>query len=638
MSAKEQELRREQAYVDHAYDCLEAMRRQVAEAAGSAVGELDALVLERWAALRLRTFEDAERGLCFGRIDHASGGNPLYIGRRWVHEDDEPLVVNWQASAARPFYTATPVAPQGVSSRRRFRAEGRTLLDFVDEPLDGSSSPFAGGVSDILLEELERSREQHMRDIVATIQADQYGLITREPEGALVIQGGPGTGKTAVGLHRASWLLYTYRGELERSGVLVAGPNPVFMEYVSHVLPMLGEERVEQRAVPEILGGGVEMTVVEPREQAAAKGRLEWAETIAAAVRALPAPPDELVAVRLEGVELRIYPEQLAELVVEAVSGTDSLAAARERFRTELVRRIYRLYGEKLGGAAYRSFDEVERALGTGGYLNRVVAKAFPRVMPATLVRRLTRRRGWSESDLALLDEAAALLNGPPRAYGHVIVDEAQDLTPMQLRALARRARGGQMTLLGDIAQAAGPVGYRSWEQLLAHLDVPVQIEELRYAYRVPSEIMELALPLLPEIAPDVAAPVAYRLGGELPRRVAAADALADAVREAVAEAEREGSVALIVPESLREEAVARLGEGHVYDLVVLTARAAKGLEFDRVVIAEPAAIVAEAGGVDGLRALYVALTRATKTLVLVHAEPLPELLQAGSDPGQTPQ
>jgi DNA helicase IV len=194
------------------------------------------------------------------------------------------------------------------------------------------------------------------------------------------------------------------------------------------------------------------------------------------------------------------------------------------------------------------------------------------------------------------------------------------------------------MTLLGDIAQAAGPVGYRSWEQLLAHLDVPVQIEELRYAYRVPSEIMELALPLLPEIAPDVAAPVAYRFGGESPRRVAAADALAVAVREAVAKAEREGSVALIVPESLRAAAVARLGEGHVYDLVVLTARAAKGLEFDRVVIAEPAAIVAEAGGVDGLRALYVALTRATKKLVLVHAEPLPELLQAGSDPGQTPQ
>jgi DNA helicase IV len=399
------------------------------------------------------------------------------------------------------------------------------------------------------------------------------------------------------------------------------------MEYVSHVLPMLGEERVDQRAVPEILGGEVEVAAMDSRDAAAEKGGLHMAEAIGAAVRALPSAPDELVAVRLEGVELRVYPEQLVRLVEEAVAGTDSIAAARERFRTELVRRIYRLYGEKLGGAAYRSFEEVQRALGTGGYLQRVVAKAFPRVTPETLVRRLTRRRAWSEADLALLDEAAALLNGPPRLYGHVIVDEAQDLTPMQLRALARRARGGSMTLLGDIAQAAGPVGYRSWDELLVNLGVEVEIEELRYAYRVPSEIMELALPLLPEIAPDVAAPIAYREGGEPPRRVRAEDLLADAVREAVAEAEREGSVALIVPEALRAAAVARLGEGHVYDLAVLTARAAKGLEFDRVVIAEPAAIVAEAGGVDGLRQLYVALTRATKTLVLVHAEPLPDLL-----------
>src|SRR5262249_2317794 len=158
------------------------------------------------------------------------------------------------------------------------------------------------------LEELERARDERMRDIVATIQADQYGLITREPRGVLVVQGGPGTGKTAVGLHRASWLLYTYRAELERTGVLVAGPNPVFMEYVSPVLPMLGEERVEQRAVPEILGGGTEATVTDSREAAARKGELAMAEEIAAAVRGLPNVPDELVAVRLEGVELRVYP------------------------------------------------------------------------------------------------------------------------------------------------------------------------------------------------------------------------------------------------------------------------------------------------------------------------------------------
>ena len=171
-----------------------------------------------------------------------------------MHEDDAPVVVNWQAPAARPFYTATVAEPQGVTLRRRFRVDGRRLLELYDEPLDGSAGDVVHGVADILLEELERSRDEHMRDIVATIQADQFALITREPEGVFIVQGGPGTGKTAVGLHRASWLLYTYRRELERSGVLVVGPNPVFMDYISHVLPTLGEERVEQRAIDELAG------------------------------------------------------------------------------------------------------------------------------------------------------------------------------------------------------------------------------------------------------------------------------------------------------------------------------------------------------------------------------------------------
>src|SRR5262245_1597783 len=249
------ELPAEQAYVDHAYELLERIRLQV-ERVGQAVDapEFQAVLFEAWARKRLATFEDVDRGLCFGRLDLDGVPAPLYVGRRWVHEDDAPVVVNWQAPAARPFYTATVTEPQGVSLRRRFRVDGRQLLELYDEPLDGSAGEVVHGVADILLEELERSRDEHMRDIVATSQADPFQLITREPRGLLVIQGGPGTGKTAVGLHRASWLLYTYRRELERSGVLVVGPNPVFMDYISHVLPMLGEERVEQRAIDE-LGG-----------------------------------------------------------------------------------------------------------------------------------------------------------------------------------------------------------------------------------------------------------------------------------------------------------------------------------------------------------------------------------------------
>ena len=285
------ELESEQAYVDHAYACLERMRRQMERAGEAGIGEVEALVLEAWAAKRLVTFEDAERGICFGRLDLDGAVRPLYVGRRWVHEEQTPIVVNWQAPASRPFYTATVAEPQGLTRRRRFRAQGRTLLDLYDEPLDGSAGDIVHGVADILLEELERSRDRHMRDIVATIQTDQYRLITREPEGALVIQGGPGTGKTAVGLHRASWLLYTYRRELERSGVLVVGPNPVFMDYISHVLPMLGEERVEQRAVGEL--AGMEPARREEPGLARLKGDARLADVIAAAVRALPSPPAE---------------------------------------------------------------------------------------------------------------------------------------------------------------------------------------------------------------------------------------------------------------------------------------------------------------------------------------------------------
>jgi DNA helicase IV len=658
------ELESEQAYVDHAYACLEEMRRQVERAGEAGIGEVEALVLEAWAAKRLVTFEDAERGICFGRLDLDGAVRPLYVGRRWVHEEQTPIVVNWQAPAARPFYTATVAEPQGVELRRRFRTEGRRLLDLYDEPLDGSAGDVVHGVADILLEELERSRDEHMRDIVATIQTDQYRLITREPEGVLVIQGGPGTGKTAVGLHRASWLLYTYRRELERSGVLVVGPNPVFMDYISHVLPMLGEERVEQRAVNELVDG-VDALRPEAAEVARLKGDARLADVIAAAVRALPRPPDDLLAVRLEGMELRLSPEEVGRLIGEAQAESTDHAAGRERLRMKLVRAFYDRYTARLGNAAYHSFDDIEATLRSGGFLNRTLNALWPRPKAEQLVRRLltspeqlaaaaadgildaeeqalllsSRGRGWSEADLALLDEARALLDGPDPARGHLIVDEAQDLTPMQLRMLARRSSGA-VTILGDIAQSSGPVSYTGWNELVRCLapDVSPTVEELRLAYRVPAEVMELALPLLPLIAPDVAPPIAYRSGDEPPRFVPAErDRLVSAaVREAGREALREGRTGLIAPEAILAEIEPLLPHPDTaFDelsspIQALTPRAAKGLEFDRVVLVEPAAIAA--GGVDGgLRALYVALTRATKTLVVVHAEPLPPELRAAA-------
>ncbi|HVU76079.1 MAG TPA: UvrD-helicase domain-containing protein [Gaiellaceae bacterium] len=611
------ELAAEQAYVDRAYEHLERMRTAVAGAADRVDGEVAQVAMEAWAARRLRTFEDAERGLVFGRLDVETVRRPLYVGRRWVHDEtQQQLVVNWQAPAARAFYTATPDDPHGVTLRRRFRSDGRTLLDIADEALDGSVVDGAA-VGDFLLEELERNRDLHMRDIVATIQADQYRLITHEPDSVLVIQGGPGTGKTAVGLHRASWLIFTLRERLERRGVLVVGPNPTFMEYVSHVLPALGEDAVEQRAVGELVDG-VEATRRDPPAVAELKADLEMADRIrSAAEAALVSEPVELV-LRLEGSFVDVKAREVRSLVEQAREELGTGAAARERFRMSLLRRFYENYGTVHGAAAVRSFDEVERALRAKGYLDSVLKAAWPVVSPERLVRsvlaadgRLRRRgAGWSDGDIPLLDEARSLLDEPPRAYGHVIVDEAQDLTPMQLRMIARRAREGALTILGDVAQATGAVRYRSWDEVLPHLPNggEATVEELRHAYRVPREIMELALPLLDTIAPTVAPPISYRTGAASPTivRVEQEHLVAEAFRAAAAAPD--GLLAVILPEGMSAPSD---------ELVpVLSPREAKGLEFDHVVVVEPALIE--------LRELYVALTRPTKSLTVVHARPLP--------------
>ena len=643
------DLTAEQAYVDQAYEHLERMRDVLASAGDKVDGEVAQAAMDAWAAKRLRTFEDADRGLCFGRLDFETTTRPLYVGRRWVHDEEQrQIVINWQAPAARPFYTATPQDPHGVTLRRRFRTDGRRLLDIADEALDGSivDGPAVGA---FLREELERDRDVHMRDIVATIQADQYRLITHDPDTPLVIQGGPGTGKTAVGLHRASWLLYTQRESLQHRGVLVIGPNRTFMEYVSHVLPALGEDAVEQRAVGELVDG-VSPQRRDPPDVARLKADLRLVEVIQNAARLrLDTAPQELV-LRLEGSFISVREHEIGELLAATRAEFGTTTAARERFRMSVLRRFYERYGRALGAAAIRNFDEVEQALRANGYLDRVLKAAWPVVSPDKLVRSLTgsraslaaaaegiltdaeqrllvRRGSWSDGDIPLLDEARALLGTPPRAYGHVIVDEAQDLTPMQLRMVARRAREGALTMLGDVAQATGAVRYPSWEDVLPHLPHgdETDVEELRHAYRVPREIMEVALPLLDTIAPDVAPPISYRTGADPPSvyRVEEAHLLTEAYRHAAAAAD--GLLAVIVPDELLAELPAAddLWNG----VPVLTPRQAKGLEFDHVVVVEPARIE--------LRELYVALTRPTKTLVVVHSRPLPRELAPTGAVGQ---
>ncbi|MDX6472969.1 MAG: hypothetical protein QOK22_1785 [Gaiellaceae bacterium] len=647
------ELQAEQEYVDRAYECLDRMRATLGRTQESMATEFAALAMEAWAKRRAKTFQDAENGLCFGRLTLDGLAKPLYVGRRWVQDEDaEPLVVNWQAPAARPFYTATPADPQRVTQRRRYRTDRRRIVDISDESLDGTAVEGAS-VSDFLLEELDRRREGRMRDIVATIQSDQYRLITAEPDGALVVQGGPGTGKTAVGLHRASWLLYTHREQLRR--VLVVGPNPTFMDYVAHVLPALGEEAVEQRAVSELLDAAVVAREDAP-DVARMKADVRMAEVVRRAVAlSVRVAPEELVFY-VDGVFVSVRERQVAELLEEALGsaldGGLGLVAARERFRVAVLRRFYQRYGELLDDLALRSFDELERALKKEGFLAKYLERVLPLPRADKLVARLLTSPAalaeaaegilerdeqklllrdrpkraadlvWSEHDLPLLDEARVLVDGAPRGYGHVIVDEAQDLSPMQLRTISRRALDGSLTILGDVAQATGPVVYRRWQELQPYLPegVDVTIEELRHAYRVPAEIMEVALPLLERIAPDVEPPLAYRQGGAAPRFVRAeGDVMEAALREAAALAELDGLIAVIGPRSL---VGAWVGDG-AYDelsVPVLTPRQAKGLEFDHVVVVEPAEIAA--AGEQGLRELYVALTRPTKTLVVVHLLP----------------
>jgi DNA helicase IV len=503
-----------------------------------------------------------------------------------------------------------------------------------------------------LLEELERARDARMRDIVATIQGDQYRLIAREPEPPLVVQGGPGTGKTAVGLHRASFLLYSHREALRR--VLVVGPSPTFMDYVSHVLPTLGEDAVDQRAVAELVDG-VEVTRADPPDVRRLKGDVRLAQVVARAVELRSEGEPEELIVRLDGRFVGVTEDEVAELLRAARAELGLSAAARERFRMAVLRRFYADYGARLGSLAFRSSDDVEQALQRDGRMRRFLDHVWPAPRPEQVVRQLLASRerlaeaadgilekaeqsrlgrarsGWSDDDLPLLDEARALLRGQPQRYGHVIVDETQDLTPMQLRMIARRA-GRAFTILGDIAQATGPIAYERWDDLLEYLPggERAQVEELRHAYRVPREIMALALPLLAKIAPEVEPPVAYRVGAEPPQIVHGDPPLPVAFEVAARLAGEEGLLAVIAPASLRGDADG--GTASLFDetrIAVLTPREAKGMEFDHVIVVEPALIVEEAVAGQGLRELYVALTRPTQRLVVVHARPLPPELRA---------
>ncbi len=671
--SKHPDLAREQAYLDHAYEHLARMRDRTEAAASlsdSAAQATDWAVAQAHLQRRLQSLDTEVDGLSFGRLD-AESGETWYVGRRHVEDErGDPVVVDWRAPISTPFYRATAADPMDLARRRRFVMTKRQVDDLFDEVFDDPDSVDAahhGGIPDPLLAELERARTGEMRDIVATIAAEQDVVIRAELDTCLVVQGGPGTGKTAVGLHRAAFLLFEHRTVLDREGVLVVGPNPLFLRYIAQVLPSLGEAATRQTTVERLVGGRVRAE--DTAEAARLKGDPRMAEVILRGARQHLRPPTEDLGIGTPWGRVRIGATEVAEAGEEILARGTAFAVGRTALRNRLRRLAWLAHQEARGDDAAPA-DVWESAMRSNADLNAAVGRIWPSLSATVLARRLlTNKRAlaaaasglldpdeqatllrpgarkaddepWTVAELVLVDEAEAVLNGVGRTYGHVVVDEAQDLSAMELRAVARRCQSRSMTILGDLAQATAPGAQHSWEDAVVHLGSPAtaSIEELELGYRVPKPILDVANRLLPSVAPGVRPAQSVRLDGIPPRVVASTPAeLASAVAAVVRGAAGAwASVGVVVPEELVAEVEGALDGLHVDfgdgrrgamgDVVtVLEPPAAKGLEFDAVVVVEPARFLA--GGALGGRLLYIALTRAVQELTIVHADELPAVL-----------
>ena len=730
------EIEAEQAVVDRAYRRLEDMRAQARTLAsdvldqgsgGTFANRIERDVRMEATGRRLADLQVGEAGLVFGRIDPHVGDH-LHVGRVAIaDEDNEPLVVDWRAPAAEPFYRATARHAMGLARRRHLIMRGRRVVGLDDELLgerEGPGDDHRGMVvvgEGALLAALDRSRTGRMGDIVATIQREQDEIIRAPLAGILVVQGGPGTGKTAVALHRAAYLLYTHRFPLERAGVLLVGPNRIFLRYIEQVLPALGEHSVALATPATLVGTPVRAT--DPPTLARLKGDPRMAGVVARAVddrgRGLPRE----AVVLWNGLRLTLSAEASWRIAGQAKRRPGPHNARRATVERLVARHLHRQAGEEEDWPSFEEAvlrqppvrealermwpvltpeDLVHDLFGSPALLRSASSNALSVEEQRLLHRPRSRRVGdvaWTEPDLPLLDEASGRLGPRPaqvrrrrrgddaarrfelqrvmadigdvdplmrrdvlrhleegedpggdtvaldprtRTYGHVLADEAQDLSPMQLRMLARRCPGGSMTLVGDLGQASGPWAPDSRDDVLAHLPVrrPPTRAELSVNYRTPAEVMDLAAGVLAAATPGLTPPTSVRRADLDPLFTEASPGrLAPVVARAAAkeaEAVGDGKVAVICPSSLLEElrpALPGVPEGlGVLDVPValLDVNQAKGLEFDSVLLVEPAAIVAEGAGDTGRRALYVAMTRTTRRLHIVHVGPLPpELVRA---------
>ncbi len=643
----------EQAYLRRAREHLNRMRQHTLSLTAQAGDAVSQAYLEAALYRRARALEDdPDVPLFFGRIDRTD--ERFHIGRRHVMDDaGDPVVVDWRADVSRAFYRATRADPQGVVLRRRYGFDRGELTSFEDEHLADPDE--ADVTSRILTEEIERPRVGPMRDIVATIQPDQDEVVRADLEQTVCVQGAPGTGKTAVGLHRAAYLLHTYRDRLARSGVLVVGPNSAFLHYIAQVLPTLGELDVRQVTVAELVDS-VPVRRTDPPEVATLKGDARLAEVIRRAVWSHIRTPTEALVVPRGSRRWRISASDLADAVTALRDRGEAYATGRAL----LPQRIAHLILVRLEAGGEITDDRVQNSVARSRPVRTFVEAIWPPVDPVRLVIKLLsapdflarsadgvldadeqrllrwdrpgrgqRSAPWSHADAVLVDEARGVIERMP-SVGHVVVDEAQDLSPMELRAIGRRSSLGSATVLGDIAQGTTPWATPSWDAALDHLGQgEAVLEVLRKGYRVPAAVVEFASDLLPAIAPGIDPPEPVRSNPGLLEVIRSTD-LGEVARRAGVALDRPGSVGVIAADDHVLDVAAvldGLGAAHVTDdadgrLTLVPATLAKGLEFDHVVVVEPARIVAAEP--RGLRRLYVVLTRAVSSLTVVHTEPLP--------------
>ncbi|MEU5839633.1 ATP-binding domain-containing protein [Streptomyces diacarni] len=749
---RERELKAEQEYVSTLYDRLDTLRGQADEQlrevhrrggdGGTYQSRVERESLEEHYTGRLSQLSAAEQGLCFGRLD-MKDGESLHVGRiSMADEDYEPLLVDWRAPAAEGFYRATPATPRGVRRRRQIRTKDRTVIGVdddvfeLDELSDAERSALNG--ESALFAALTASRTGRMHDIVSTIQGEQDRIIRSELSGILVVQGGPGTGKTVVALHRAAYLLYTHRDRLAKRGVLVIGPNPTFMRYIDQVLPSLGENDVLLSSVGQLFPG-IEAAGQETPEAVAVKGDPRMAGVLANAVRNLQRLPDEPITLTVNRntvhqQEIRLTRALCSRARDAARETRQPHNHARRIFIKEIIDGLTKRLASKLG-QTFRPEDteDLSAELLADADVQAAVKRLWPEVSPQRLLTALyadpklladaspelteaeraallrpqpekdtPENLRWTPADVPLLDEAAEQLGhvksaeerradqvaaherqeavayakealgemgikmvsseqlvaqyeGGTRftstadraradrtwAFGHVIIDEAQELSPMAWRVLMRRCPSRSMTVVGDIAQTGSMSGARSWSQVLdPYARDRWRQEHLSMNYRTPSEIMEVASDVLREIDENLVAPTAVRSSGVPPwslpvESAALTDVVARTVREELAGL-GDGRLAVITPPSCLDELSAplrALGSVTFADdpealdtpAVVLTVEQAKGLEFDSVLVVEPQEILSVSP--NGAKDLYVALTRATKRLGIVHTGQLPDAL-----------